>query len=169
VRREELTAVLQNPSKDTLTASLDSLFFLARVHLKCNDPVTYAPTLDLLNRAVVLLDTIPDDMSAISVSTRANYIRCISGAYHNLAGSLYQNSKYGGAVRFLKEACVLGARAIHVRAGAIPDDGCGGEQEVGWKQLEEQLFRRWELLAVCYSKIGDRKVSLCFSYRPGIK
>ena len=28
----------------------------------------------------------------------------------------------------------------------------------GWKQLEEQLYRRWELLGVCYVKIGDRKV-----------
>ena len=28
----------------------------------------------------------------------------------------------------------------------------------GWKQLEEQLYRRWELLGVCYVKFGDRKV-----------
>jgi separase len=30
----------------------------------------------------------------------------------------------------------------------------------GWRQLEEQLYRRWELLGVCYSKIGDRKVGV---------
>lgn len=129
------------------------------MRLKYHNPDTYTPTLDLLNRAIILLDSAPDNTNAILVSARANYIRCISGAYHNLAGSLYQNSKYGGAVRFLKEACALGARALHVRAGAMHDDGEGGEQEAGWRQLEEQLFRRWELLAVCYSKIGDRKVA----------
>ena len=30
--------------------------------------------------------------------------------------------------------------------------------EIEWNELEEQLYRRWELLAVCYSKNGDRKV-----------
>jgi hypothetical protein len=62
-------------------------------------------------------------------------------------------------VRFLKEACALGARALYVRVGTMREDGEDGEQEEGWKQLEGQLFRRWELLAVCYSKFGDRKVA----------
>jgi separase len=141
-----------------LTASLDSLFTLARVRLKCNDPDTYTPTLDLLNYALVLLNSTPDHVNAISASARANYIRCISGAYHNLAGTLYQSSKYGAAVRFLKEGCSLGARALHIRAGVIQDGTEDGEGDEGWKQLDEQMFRRWELLAVCYSKMGDRKV-----------
>ncbi|KAG1748438.1 peptidase family C50-domain-containing protein [Suillus paluster] len=161
-------AFKQNPNKDVLTASLDSLFVLARMRLKCNDPDTYTPTLDLLNHAIVLLDSTPDHMNAIPISTRANYIRCISGAYHNLAGSLYQSSKYGGAVRFLKEGCSLGARALHVRAGAMEDSGEDDEREEGWKQLEEQLFRRWELLAVCYSKMGDRKLA-CDAFVESVK
>jgi len=28
----------------------------------------------------------------------------------------------------------------------------------GWGQLRDQLSRRWELLGVCCSKIGDRQV-----------
>ncbi|KAG2038447.1 peptidase family C50-domain-containing protein [Suillus americanus] len=149
----------QNPNKDNLTASLDSLFTLARIRLKCNDPDTYTPTLDLLNHTIVLLDSTPDHVNAIPASARANYIRCISGAYHNLAGTLYQSSKYGGAVRFLKEGCSLGARALHIRAGVVQDDTEDGERDEGWKQLEEQMFRRWELLAVCYFKMGDRKLA----------
>jgi separase len=136
------------------------------MQLKCNNPDTYTPALDLLNRAIVLLDSNPDHMNTIPVSSHANYIRCISGAYHNLAGILYQNSKHGGAVRFLKEACALGARALHIRTGVIQDEGEGGEQEDGWKQLEEQLYRRWELLAVCYSKIGDLKVASASLFCP---
>lgn len=145
-----------------MTASLDSLFTLARKRLKCNDPDTYTPTLDLLNDTIVLLNSTPDHVNAIPASARANYIRCISGAYHNLAGTLYQSSKYGGAVRFLKEGCSLGARALHTRAGVMQDTE-GGEWDEGWKQLEEQMFRRWELLAVCYSKMGDRKVIILHS------
>ncbi|KAG2136721.1 peptidase family C50-domain-containing protein [Suillus clintonianus] len=148
----------QNPNKDILTASLDSLFILARMRLKCNDPDTYTPTLDLLNHTIVLVDSTPDHANAIPVSARANYIRCISGAYHNMAGMLYQSSKYGGAVRFLKEGCLLGARALRMRAGAM-EDSPEDEREEGWKQLEEQMFRRWELLSVCYSKMGDRKLA----------
>ncbi|KAG1861269.1 peptidase family C50-domain-containing protein [Suillus subluteus] len=158
----------QNPNKDILTASLDSLFTLARIRLKCNDSDTYTPTLDLLNHTIVLLDSTPDHVNAIPASARANYIRCISGAYHNLAGTLYQSSKYGGAVRFLKEGCSLGARALHIRAGVMQDDTEDGERDEGWKQLEEQMFRRWELLAVCYSKMGDRKLA-CGAFLESVK
>ncbi|KAG1731550.1 peptidase family C50-domain-containing protein [Suillus lakei] len=161
-------AFKQNPSKDVLTSSFDSLFALARIRLKCNDPDTYTPTLDLLNHTIVLLDSTPDHVNAIPASARANYVRCISGAYHNLAGMLYQSSKYGGAVRFLKEGCLLGSRALQLRAGAMQDDPEDGEREEGWKQLEEQMFRRWELLAVCYSKMGDRKLA-CDAFAESIK
>ena len=33
-----------------------------------------------------------------------------------------------------------------------------GKEAEGWGQLRDQLSRRWELLGVCYSKIGDRQV-----------
>jgi hypothetical protein len=64
----------------------------------------------------------------------------------DLADLLYQ-AKSGGAVRFLKEACALGARALHIRVGAMREDEEGGEQEEGWKQLDGQLF--WRVGATC--------------------
>ncbi|KAG1717162.1 hypothetical protein EDB19DRAFT_1941531, partial [Suillus lakei] len=64
---------------------------------------------------------------------------------HNLAGTVYQSSKYGGV-----------------------DDSEDGEREEGWKQLEEQMFRRWELFAVCYSKMGDRKLT-CDAFVESVK
>ncbi|KAJ8583328.1 hypothetical protein M405DRAFT_867124 [Rhizopogon salebrosus TDB-379] len=109
----------QNPSKDILTASLDSLFCLARVKLECNDPHAYTLALDL-ERAIILLDSAPGHMNVLS---------------------------YGGAVRFLKEACALGARALHIRVCAMREDEEGGEQEEGWKQLDGQLF--WRVGATC--------------------
>jgi separase len=81
----------------------------------------------------------------------ANYTRCVSGAFYNVAGSLYQATRYGAAVPFLKESCVLGRKAL-----CLPRQVSINDKE--WQQLEEQLFRRWELLAACYSKNGDRKV-----------
>ena len=85
----------------------------------------------------------------------ANYMRCVSGAFYNLAGSLFQATRYGAAVPFLKESCVLGRKALRLPR---PVSKLTNEKE--WQQLEEQLFRRWELLATCYSKNGDRKVSI---------
>jgi len=35
-----------------------------------------------------------------------------------------------------------------------------GKGEDGWKSLREQLYRRWELLGICYSKMADRRVSI---------
>ena len=88
----------------------------------------------------------------------ANYARCVSGAFHNLAGTLYQDGKYAAAVRFLRQGCVLGRKALSIHETAtvrrIQEKG-----EEGWKLLKEQLFRRWELLGICNAKMGDRRVS----------
>jgi separase len=67
---------------------------------------------------------------------------------------LYQGRKHGLAVRFLKQGCARGVKARNMHhVGRMSEDG-------GWKQLREQLYRRWELLGVCYSKIGDCKVGV---------
>ena len=75
----------------------------------------------------------------------ANYMRCISGTYYNITGSLYQATRYGAAVPFLSEACFLGAKALSI---------IGSGKGKG-KAKEEA---NWKLIAVCYSKNGDRKV-----------
>jgi separase len=67
---------------------------------------------------------------------------------------LYQGRKHGLAVQFLKQGCALGVKAQNMHhIGGMSEDG-------GWKQLREQLYHRWELLGVCYLKIGDRKVGV---------
>ncbi|KAG1725831.1 hypothetical protein EDB19DRAFT_1753907, partial [Suillus lakei] len=73
--------------KDILIASL-ALFTLAHIRLQCSDTDTYTSTLELLNHTVVLLDSTPDHMITVPASVCANYVRCISKAYHNLAGTL---------------------------------------------------------------------------------
>ena len=106
---------------------------------------------------MTILDTIPADSFVVEADNEmvdiANYTRCVSGAFYNVAGSLYQATRYGAAVPFLKESCVLGGKALR-----LPKPVSKSINEKEWQQLEEQLFRRWELLAVCYSKNGDRKV-----------
>ena len=93
----------------------------------------------------------------------ANYMRCVSGAFYNLAGTLFQATRYGAAVPFLKESCALGGKALR-----LPRPVSKSANEKEWQQLEEQLFRRWELLGACYSKNGDRKVGhpQLFAYSP---
>ena len=83
-------------------------------------------------------------------------MRCVSGAFCNVAGSLYQAMRYGAAVPFLKESCTLGGKALRLPRPVSKS----AANESGWQQLEEQLFRRWELLAACCSKNGDRKVAI---------
>ena len=74
----------------------------------------------------------------------------------------------GHTVPFLREACLLGAKALSMKGRgkgkgkakeeANPEGKREVDGEIEWNQLEEQLYCRWELLAVCYSKNGDRKV-----------
>ena len=84
--------------------------------------------------------------------------------YQYFAGQLHQNGWYDHTVRFLEEGCRLSEQALEGhRAGKNGDaamnvDGDDAEKREVWKQLEEQLSRRWELLGVCHAKTGDRKV-----------
>ncbi|KAJ3567488.1 hypothetical protein NP233_g6332 [Leucocoprinus birnbaumii] len=137
---------------DLTTRALDSTFTLAKLTLKIRDPQTHTRTYECLSKGMDIVSSVSS--SGIPIS---NYLRCISGAYYNFAGSLYQAGSHGPAVPFLKEACAVGARALARR----PKEKHDGEEKAreleGWKQLEETLFRRWELLGICHMKIGDRK------------
>jgi separase len=150
----------QKPNEDLLTRCLDTLFVLARTTLNPIDPRTFVPAHDHLTRATSLL--------GIPLPDTANYTRCVSGAFHNLGATMYQAGRHGTAIGFLKEACMLGAKAWGMwkrePSGDEKGDGRREKAEDGWRQLEEQLYRRWELLGVCYSKIGDRKVGVFFFF-----
>ncbi|GLB42455.1 putative peptidase family C50 [Lyophyllum shimeji] len=146
---------------DIFTRTLDTLFVLARTQLLPSDPRTYVPAYDTLTKATQLVEPRVADPTIDA----PNYLRCISGAFHNIAGTLYQAGRHGSAVGFLKDACALGARALELRrstgtTSAVQRGDRDARTEEGWKQLDEQLYRRWELLGVCYSKIGDRKQAL---------
>ena len=153
--------------QDFLTRSIDTLFVLSRTKLNVTNPQTFVPAFEHLKLATTILSTVPlsrfpSDSPDESVDI-ANYTRCISGAFYNLAGSLYQAMRYGSAVPFLVESCQLGAKALRLPRQRPEQVNEAREKE--WKQLEEQLFRRWELLGVCYSKNGDRKVGQPFATR----
>jgi separase len=86
---------------------------------------------------------------------------------------LYQAGKYGSAIRFLRCGCRAGAVALHLRMGCDAKilENSPEQQNVatsketeGWGQLRDQISRRWELLGVCFSKIGDRQVSQRFTF-----
>ena len=117
------------------------------------DPWTYNPAFEFLMRATRLVGL--DESAALQTEKQANFARCTSGAFYNLAGMLYQESRWGPAVRFLKEACARGSQALAAYKTAISTQNV----DENWTTLEHQLYRRWELLAVCYLKIGDRQVS----------
>ncbi|ESK88507.1 cysteine-type endopeptidase [Moniliophthora roreri MCA 2997] len=137
---------------------LDALFVVARTTLSVSDPRTYTAAYDYLDRAVALLNVDGEQSESQNLDS-ANYARCISGAFHNLAGTLYQAGRYGSTIPFLKEGCRLGVKAMELRTlcGQVESGEQGVSKKDPWKQLEEQLWRRWQLLALCYTKIGDRK------------
>lgn len=138
---------------DFTTRTLDSLFILAKLTLKVQDPQTHIATHNILSKATTILTNI--NPSGVPLG---NYLRCLSGAYYNFAGSLYQAGRHGPAVPFLKDACTIGGKALARRSREKGEHEEKAREQEGWKQLEETLFRRWELLGICHMKIGDRKV-----------
>lgn len=92
----------------------------------------------------------------------ANHLRILSGAFYSLAGTLYRSGQYASASRFLERGCAAGTKALHARRlqiSASTDENLDKDQEA-WTALEEGLYKRWEVLGVCHSKTGDRKVML---------
>ncbi|KAF9225675.1 hypothetical protein BS17DRAFT_749997 [Gyrodon lividus] len=145
-------------TKDTLTSLVDVLFVLARTRLDCDNADSYTPALHYLDRAVTAVSVASPSIAVVEAAT---LLRCTSGALHNLGGTLYAAARLGGAVRFLKEGCIVGRKALLLRATTHVEeqDRESDREKDGWKQLEQQLFRRYELLGVCHSKIGDRKLA----------
>lgn len=146
---------------------------LARTTFAPNNPVLTDAAYDLLVRAAHLLGfqltngyeyshTISPP-PLVTEESFANFVRCLSGAFHSLGGTLYQAGKYGSAIRFLRRGCPLGAVALRLRRSRDSRDEQpktpGSKEAEGWGQLHDQLSRRWELLGVSCSKIGDRQVS----------
>ncbi|KAI0324727.1 hypothetical protein GY45DRAFT_1357090 [Cubamyces sp. BRFM 1775] len=150
----------------TVTGAVESLFVLARAAFVLNNPDTYVRARIYLERAVALVSNVYQtadgpQSSCLSGSQLANYTRCIAGVYYNFAVQLHQSTRLAHAVPFLEAACEHAERALTkykeaVRAGE-PAEG-DGKKDV-WQQLEEQLYRRWELLGVCHAKTGDRQLA----------
>ena len=173
---------------DLVTPALETLLVLARTSLIIRNPDTYAAAWDVLQeaRALVFEHVVgrgpataqdieevirhPREKSAQggvgwlpgTTAVLANYTRCVAGAFHNIAGTLCQADRISHAVRFLNEGCALGKLALEMHRAAVEESGQpeeeGARDKEGWKQLEEQLWHRWEILGVCQAKTGDRKV-----------
>jgi len=136
--------------------------------LVAQDPRTHDPSFKYLERSVKLFRLGQEKGNPGIGVNIANYVRCVSGTFHNLAGTLYQAGRHGAAISFLVNGCKLGQEALSLLAteshkdrisrGSGESNATDQREMEGWKQLEEQLYRRWELLGVCYVKIGDRKV-----------
>ncbi|PPQ82925.1 hypothetical protein CVT24_008809, partial [Panaeolus cyanescens] len=144
--------------KDNANRALDTIFSLSRTRLNAQDPNSYLPAYDYLKLAQSIVDALPSEAASENpdeLPDVANYIRCISGAHYNIAGTLYQITRYGNAVPFLLESCNFAGNALQMsRCTKRSIDEARAKE---WTQLEEQLYRRWELLAICYSKNGDKR------------
>ncbi|KAH6918185.1 cysteine peptidase C50 [Coprinopsis sp. MPI-PUGE-AT-0042] len=171
---------------DILSRALNSLFLLARVKLDVSNPQSYIPAYDHLEEAVKMCDAVENSFGNEATGGQEedidvpNYRRCISGAFYNLAGRVYQAGRYGAAVPFLKKTCVEGESALEGwKAGSKgklkvvnePENAAKGkvvkasaskakdaperktkqdERQKEWTQLNQQLFKRYELLANSY-------------------
>ncbi|KAG7448865.1 uncharacterized protein BT62DRAFT_946578 [Guyanagaster necrorhizus] len=136
------------PSKNSLTQALDTFFVLSRFRLDVSNIRTYVPAHNHLARAATLVEL---GKGGITGFDEANFTRCVSGAFHNAGGTLYQSERHASAISFLKDGCELGSKALRLRSRP------GSDGEGGWTQLNNQLYRRWQLLGLCYAKIGNRK------------
>jgi separase len=148
---------LQSGDEEFRSAVLDTLLVLSKNRLAVEDPTTYTHVYDHLEWARKTATASPVPPPPL----RSEYLRCISGAYHTIGATLCQAERFGGAARFLQQACELGASAVsetHLQ---------GDDRDKQRTALLQNLYRRWEMLGMCYIKMGDRKVChQTFHHRP---
>ncbi|EJC97616.1 uncharacterized protein FOMMEDRAFT_171563 [Fomitiporia mediterranea MF3/22] len=159
---EHMSVVLTTGAErtDAVVSSLDTLFQLATSVFDCRRAETCDTAYDYLIRGLQLTErTLPH--ASKDKRPAANYLRCLSGAFANLAGSLYKEERHGIAIRFLTQACPLSSRATEYFSESSPvDTTAGSEKDQGaWSTHRTQVYRRWELLGVCYAKTGDRRLA----------
>ncbi|KAG1772208.1 hypothetical protein EV702DRAFT_1270701 [Suillus placidus] len=114
-------------------------------------------TQDLEPESQAFLADETDDLS--------KYVHEVAKVLPGLGGLLYPSTKPHD------ELHRPGRRGVATALeGAFKQDDAGdGGWDKGWKQPEEQMFRRWELLALCYSKMGgDRKLA-CDAFVESVK
>ncbi|KIP07348.1 hypothetical protein PHLGIDRAFT_30059 [Phlebiopsis gigantea 11061_1 CR5-6] len=140
---------------DLLTPALDSLFALARTTLVPSSPLSYTQAYDYLARTIIVLASA--ETFSCDPAQLANYVRCLSGAFHNMGGTLYQASQYSHAVRFLEKSCSMGEKALKIYRAIDTSASQEKDKQDSWTQLAEQMYRRWEILGVCHSKTSDRR------------
>ncbi|KAJ3998053.1 cysteine peptidase C50 [Lentinula boryana] len=167
---DAIRAVDSSSNPEHLTYMLDTLFILSRTVLDVSDPKTYETAHDLLARAtnILSLSSHEDDSSLLSPAVlplcftsstgRPDFIRCTSGAFYNLGGTLYQAGRYSSAIPFLKEGCRLAIAAL-VECNTDETQFDQTDKLNPWLQLKGQLWRRFQLLAVCFINIGDRRAA----------
>lgn len=131
--------------------ALESLIALARAESDRVGSDSFA----LLGRCMPLVE--PFSNSA----RKAEMIKVVSNAYYICGAALYKDGKGGSAVGLFKVSCELGARALEV-VRECGDESAEGEVHT-WAAHRELMSRRWELMGVCATKGGDRKVGRRFS------
>ncbi|KAI0700451.1 peptidase family C50-domain-containing protein [Cytidiella melzeri] len=140
---------------ELLTSSLDSLFTLAKSTLNVSRATSINQAFDWLSDALSLVTTTRE--TSLKLAERANFLRCISGVFHNLGATLYQAGHHSHAVRFFEQSCPVSEDALKMHDTALVDVQVTPDRDDQWASLEDQLHRRWEILGVCQSKTGDRK------------
>ncbi|THH12059.1 hypothetical protein EW145_g215 [Phellinidium pouzarii] len=160
------------PDANTTVSSLDTLFQLATVGFVPQRADSCDRAYECLAHAARIIVG-PVTVSTSDIRARSNYTRCLAGAFANVAGTLYKAERHSFAIRFLLQACPLSTRASalyeesHANSPCSEAEGKGkardnfesDKDKEAWKCHKAQVYRRWELLGVCYMKIGDRKLA----------
>ncbi|KAK7685385.1 hypothetical protein QCA50_011248 [Cerrena zonata] len=134
--------------------AIDALFALARC-LVSESISGSVPPGTRFEEAFTLLDRAQRVLSPSREGEEVELLRLLANAFYAISGSLYKACHYDFAIRFLERACRLSARALTYLDSPM-NSNADGEKE-GWKWLRETLYKRYEVLGVCHSKIGDRK------------
>ncbi|WVQ71462.1 hypothetical protein IAR50_000999 [Cryptococcus sp. DSM 104548] len=99
-----------------------------------------------------------------SPSDHIDWIRCLSTTAYNSGGKLFAQGNVSDATPLIQASCEWGSEAVEIGTVA-------GENDKGLQQIQEGISKRWEWLAGCYQKAGDKKAlftsyAQCFASQP---
>lgn len=131
---------------DLATIVIDTLLHFVRIDIQPGDFDSHDLASKKLSFAIAIRDAFPVDHV-----DSAEWSRCISAAFYNTGVALWRANLAVPAIPFVRSSCLYGREAL---------DRPRDTSSEHWQALEEQLTKRWELLAACYLKAGEKLEAL---------
>jgi hypothetical protein len=144
--------VSEDSRMDVITAVVENRIIISKLQTNLSLTDTYESAYQSLLEARQVVDNLPEGI--LGRGRVLDLLRCLSGAFWNLGSSIYQTGRWDHSVPFISSGVEIDRRLLN-------DEQMSNQSKNDtWDVFYAQMPKRLLLLAGCFIRLGDRKVSI---------